>query len=84
MIGRLDRQVRELSKMGSEPVELRLLSNPREHLLPNEADEMRSALADELAELQRSRVLRDLPPAQGQGPDAGIDQNVHFRRRCFL
>src|SRR6266545_2207530 len=84
MISRLDRQVRELSEVGSEPVELRLLSNPQKHLLANGADEMSSTLADELAELQHRRVLRDLPPAQSQGPDAGVDQDVHSRLRCSL
>jgi hypothetical protein len=66
MIGRLNRQVRELTEVGSEPVELRLFSNPREHLLANGANEMSSALADELPELQHSGVQREVPAAQRQ------------------
>src|SRR5436305_1989589 len=57
MIGRPDRQVRELAEVGAETVELRLLSNPREHLLADGADDMSAALADELPELQHLGVL---------------------------
>src|SRR5882724_196645 len=52
MVGRLNRQIWELTEVGPEAIELCLLSNPREHLLTNRADEMSSALADELPELQ--------------------------------
>lgn len=84
MVGRHEGEVREGAQVVPQPVELSGLANPGENLLANRTDEASARLPDKVAKLWDHRVRHRLPAAEGQGPDAGVDQHAHLRRRCSL
>lgn len=67
----------------TEVLELFGLGEARKQLLPDRTDDLNQAFLDQPLQLERL-WLNALAPAKGQRPDAGVDQDLHFRFRAAL
>jgi len=77
-------QIGKSPQMIPQDVELFEGAQTREKFLTDRADHLNSEFGDQLTQLQNKRILNHPVASQCQGPDAGIDQDLHVFFRCSL
>lgn len=80
----LDLEVRKRSQVFAELLELRLRFDTGQKLLPDRPNHDDSPFLDELCQFPGHDIIDAARSAKRQRPYRGVDQDVHWRRRCFL
>ena len=85
VVGRRHLEIGKGTQAASKLLELRGFPNAREQLLADHSQQFGPHFPDKLGQLHDGRLCRRrLAAAQGQGPDAGVNQDAQPRLLCFL